>query len=183
MGKSTILAIDTASVKSGYAIYRDGKIIEYGTIKTRCKGDTSEKRKTSRLGHLSTQLDTIIKKHKVTHVVMEDIYHTKEWKLQSAERCLSECRGVVVAVAHLNDITNITYINPIMAKQHMWNYSYRNTLTRAQQKERMCRAVALLGYDVVTDDEADAIGIMITYIEQYCRNMLSITHPVAKNAK
>lgn len=161
-----ILALDIASHKTGYAIYKNGKIAQHGTWQL------------SEDVELVTKVNAIVVKNKVTDIVAEDIFHSKEIKLETAYRVLCECRGIVKAVAKMNNI-QISFINPLMVKKRIWNYGYHNsTLSRQEQKQRMInRITKSYGYSLENskaDDEADAIGILIVFLEKYD---LPVVHP------
>jgi Holliday junction resolvasome RuvABC endonuclease subunit len=165
--EDVILALDVASRKTGYAIYKNGKIIKSGTWKLGVKWRKD----------LFEKIDYAIEDHNVTEIIAEDIYKSDDNRYQSAYRVLSQCSGIVECVAEFWSLPKLSYIRPIGVKQHMWNMRYGQKITREEQKERMIRAVIKLGYELENDkadDEADAIGLLITYLETY---KYPIRHP------
>lgn len=174
----TILSLDTASNITGYAIYRNGKITDSGAWKIDQSNPFSD---------LEVKITSALKKHNVTHIVAEDIYKSYDARLQSAFDKLSKCHGVLNLIGEKTAIP-LTLVDPRKAKREMWGYttarpSYR-TMPRAEQKARMIRAVERLGYTLSTDrngnksdDQADAIGILITLLRAH---NIPVTHPVAK---
>lgn len=174
----TILSLDTASRITGYAIYRNGKIIDSGAWKI----DQSKP-----FSDLEEQITTALKKYNVTHIVAEDIYKSQDTRLQSAFDKLSKCHGVLNLISEKTD-TPLTLIDSRKAKREMWGYttarpSYR-TMPREEQKARMVRAVERLGYILSTDrngnksnDQADAIGILITYLRAH---KIPVRHPTCR---
>lgn len=184
----TILALDTSSSKTGYAIYKNGKITEHGSIRLISKGVTDSERTQNRLGQLYVKVCNLISKHKVTQLVAEDIFKDSDPRKKSAVEILGQCRGVIVASNTQNQLPPIIFINPLKVKHDIWGYSssirQHRTLTRSEHKERMIRAVERLGYQLKTDrngnkdnDQADAIGILVTYLNAY---HIPVTHPNAK---
>lgn len=173
-----ILALDTASRKTGFAVYKDGKITNHGAWKIDSRKPYSD---------LADKIATAIIKHEVTAIVAEDIYKSKDARLQSAFDVLSRCHGVLHLISERAQIP-LALVDPRKAKREMWGYTtaradYR-TMTRAEHKARMCRAVERFGYQLKTDrngnkdnDEADAIAILITYLTV---NKLPVSHPKAK---
>lgn len=168
-----ILGLDLASVNAGWAIYKDGAITSHGVWKINQR---------ARFMDLENKISAAITKYKVTHIVAEDIYKSDDKRLQSAYVVLSECHGVLQLVGERGGIP-ITLIPPHIAKRLMWGYSpsRHKKLTRQQHKAAMIKAVMALGYELSTDrrgdysdDEADAIGILITHINS---RRLPITHP------
>lgn len=180
-----ILALDTSSSKTGYAIYKNGKITDHGSIRLLSHGETDTERTQNRLGQLYTKVRNLISKHKITQLVAEDIFKDSDPRKQSAFDILAQCRGVIVASNTQNQLPPIIFINPLKVKHEIWGYSssirQHRTMSRAEQKERMCRAVERLGYQLKTDrngnkdnDQADAIGILATYLKLH---HIQVVHP------
>lgn len=167
-----ILSLDTASKKTGYAIYKDGKIIAHGTWKLKPQ---------NRYLELHDFISKAIKKYNITHIVAEDVYKDSDVRKQSAYQVLCECRGILELISQKNAIP-IKFINPVIVKGHIWNYTTsrpsHRTMTRAEHKQRMIDCIQHnYGYQLespTADDEADALGILITYAEQYLN--LSLNH-------
>lgn len=155
--KETILSLDTATT-TGYAIYQNGKIIDHGIWRFNI---------IDRHKQLYTQLTKTIRKYHITTIVAEDIFKSKDQRLISAFQVLSELRGVIELVAQRHEL-KLSFLNPLIIKSHMIpSFSYNTKGTRADQKKAMINAITRLGYTLNTtkDDEADAIGILITYVE------------------
>ena len=160
----TILALDTASRKTGYAIYKNQKIVESGVWKINPKQPFSD-------------LESRI----ISEIVAEDIYKSQDARLQSAFDKLSQCHGILHLI---NEKTNIPLylMDARRAKRELWGYSYRHrTMKREEQKQRMIRVVERLGYTLSTDrkgnksdDEADAIGILTAYLQIF---KIPVQHP------
>ncbi|MDR0750487.1 MAG: hypothetical protein LBF62_13090 [Tannerellaceae bacterium] len=173
----TILALDVASKKTGYAIYEEGEIFKHGTWKLS---------KDEYCGSLASNVEKFIKEYGITLIVVEDIFRDKDVRKDKSFQILSECRGAVQAIADWHNIP-VTAIEPVRVKRKIWGYNpsreyYRN-LTRPEHKQRMILAVQILGYGLENDradDEADAIGLMITYLDIY---RYLITHPKYKLSK
>lgn len=166
-----ILALDTASHKTGYAIYIDGKITE---------SDTWTLKSTNHLSDLHKRISGAITKHRITMILAEDIFKSDDPRKISAYKALSECRGVVMLVAQDKDIPFKT-LTPLEAKQIMWGYKRGQEIPREEQKARMIRRIEKLGYILnedrngkKDDDQADAIGLLISYLRKY---RLPIEHP------
>ncbi len=173
-----ILALDTASRITGYAIYKDGKITDSGAWKIDQKQPFSD---------LEHRITSALKKSQATQIVAENIYKSQDTRLQSAFDKLSQCHGVLHLISE-KTATPIYLIDPRKAKREMWGYTTANathrTMTRDEQKARMIRSVERLGYTLGTDrngnksnDEADAIGILITYLRAY---KIPVRHPTCK---
>lgn len=181
-----IMALDTSSTATGYAIYKGGTITESGTIKLMARCDSKAEAAQERLRQLTKGLRGLIERHGITRIVAEDIFHSTQWQLQSAYNVLTQCQGVIIALAVMYGLPPITLINPLRVKNIMWHYdgsnAYYRNLTREQHKDYMVRAVEALGYKVKRNrggkpdnDQADAIGILITYVTRFVS--LPLTHP------
>lgn len=171
----TIIGLDTASKKTGYAVYKDGKIIEHGSWKISHLKPFSD---------LESKITKAIAKHGATVIVAEDFFKSKDTRLQSAFNVLSKCHGILHLISEKAQIPLVT-IEPCKAKRKMWGYTTsradHRVLTRQEHKERMVRAVERLGYQLKADkngnkddDEADAIGILITYLQFH---KIPVIHP------
>ncbi|MDR0976512.1 MAG: hypothetical protein LBL78_01970 [Prevotellaceae bacterium] len=166
-----ILALDTASAKTGYAVYKDGYIIDSGTWTLK---------RSIRFADLARQINLTIKEYGVTQIVAENVFKDKDAQKSSAFKILLKCQGVVECVAQSHKLEETVFIQAVAVKQYMWHYNTYSNLTRDQQKARMIKCVQHLGYELEhdkADDEADAIGLLITYIDT---KGYTIHHPADK---
>lgn len=185
----TILSLDTASRKVGFAIYKNEAITAHGSIRLREKGETDCERTQYRMIELYDKVCCLIQKHGITQIVAEDIFKDNDPRKHSAVEVLGTCRGVVIAANYANELPQVQFINPLYAKSVMWGYtssrkSHRE-MKREEQKACMCRAVEQLGYTLSTtnngnkdNDQADAIGILITYLNNH---NIPVKHPKDNN--
>lgn len=187
----TILALDTSSSKTGYAIYKNGKITKHGSIRLISKGTTDTERTQNRLAQLYTKVNALIISEKVTQLVAEDIFRDSDPRKQSAFDILAQCRGVIVASNTQNQLPPISFINPLKVKHDIWGYSssirLHRQMGRKEQKQYMCKAIERLGYQLNTDrngnkdnDQADAIGILVSYLNAH---KIPVSHPNANKAQ
>ena len=147
MKKITILSLDQAQ-KTGYAIYRKGEIIKSGTWKL------PDNRKYIRYFELLTKT---IEKYGITEIVAEDIlYHPQK---QSVLLALGALRGILLERCDAYDIPKPTFIMPDEIKRFATNYKYAS-------KENMIDAIKKKGYNPVDDNEADALWLMLYYLNQ-----------------
>lgn len=174
----TILGLDMASRKTGYAIYRNGKIIRHGVWQINQRTPFSD---------LAEKINAALSKYEVTQIVAEDIYKSQDMRMQSAFDKLSKCHGVLNLISEQTG-TPLALMDPRKAKREIWGYTTarlsHRTMPREEQKARMIRAVERMGYALDTDrngnksdDEADALGILITYI---IHHNIPINHPARK---
>lgn len=162
--QQVILAFDGAT-KTGWAIYKNGTIVTHGT-----KRFDSNKR----IPQYYKWLSKIIEENKITHIVGEDIFREHNHTKDNAFYVLSKMQGVLECVTSLSEI-GLTLLNPLLVKSRMIPSFKR--YSRNEDKQRMIERIKALGYQLETekaDDEADAIGILITYLNEY---NLPVTHP------
>jgi Holliday junction resolvasome RuvABC endonuclease subunit len=166
--EGTLLALDMASGTTGYAIFQNGYIKASGIWKFRkIEGYNN-------FGDLTGKITAAIEKYDITQIVAEDIYKSRDEKLQNAHEVLLQCQAIAISTSQICEVP-IYFISPITVKQHMINLTgtYRKLTDkeraerRKRQKAAMIREVQKLGYILNSDkdDEADAIGLLITYLE------------------
>ena len=163
--EKVVLSLDCAT-KTGYAIWRNGAIVKSGT-----KRFHHSERK--RIKDYEEWLYNTLTEWGVTDVVAEDIYRTHDKQRDSAFIVLAEMRAITILTSEELGITP-AFVNPLAVKKCMINGTTRN---RATDKQRMINRVTALVYILETptaDDEADAIGIMLYYLDEHD---LPITHP------
>ena len=147
--KRTILALDTAT-KCGWAIWSDGKLIKSGVWNF---GSKTTGRK---LSNFAAKLFEVIQREHITEIVAEDIYLDRG--RPKAFWSLGMMRGVLLSVVEYLDIP-ISFIEPQQHKRYLCRSSYA---TKADTQQALQR----LGYGFIeSDDEADAIAILLTYIQ------------------
>lgn len=163
---NVILAIDGAT-KTGYAVYENGKIIVSGTMKFR---------KSVREQTYGEWVQKMIVKYGITQIVAEDVYREHSRMLDNAFYALSKLHGVLMYVNGINGLPDVSFINPLIVKRYMIPTVFKQH-TREEDKQRMICRVTHLGYTLESDkadDEADAIGILLTYLNIHD---LPINHP------
>ena len=112
-----------------------------------------------------TWLAEMISKHKVTDVVAEDIYRDASHTRDSAFHTLAQMQGVADYITYTHNVP-LTLIDPRHVKDCMLGTfcKYNSDL-----KAKMICRVEALGYKLEhakAHDEADAIGILITYLKR-----------------
>lgn len=151
----TILALDTAT-KCGWAMWHNGSLVSSGVW------NFNSKTIGRKLTKFASQLTEIIASYNVTEIVAEDIY--LDTSRPKAFWRLGEMRGVLLTVAEYHNIT-ANFIEPSQHKRYLCRSSYAT-------KSDTQKALQRLGYGVISsNDEADAIAILITFCYQ---NRISI---------
>lgn len=163
---NVILAIDGAT-KTGYAVYKNDRIIEHGTERFR---------PTRRCYDYSKWAQKMINKHGITQIVAEDIFREHSRTKDKAFYVLAKLHGVLEDRNERNGLPEVCFINPLMVKRFMIPRMCTK-YERSEDKQRMINRVTHLGYNLESekaDDEADAIGILLTYLDA---KGLPINHP------
>ena len=173
--ETVIMSIDPAE-KTGWAIYKNGKIVKHGT-KSFAK---------STCGKYMNWLLKMIGEYEATHIAAEAIFREATHKKDKAFWALAAMQGVLCAVAE-NSQLDLTFIDPKEAKETMISNLWLKLRKCTNEKERrteckrlMISRVKFLGYKLENDkadDEADAIGILLTYL--YNKG-IPVTHPNGK---
>lgn len=99
-----IITLDIAFKNTGWAAIHDGKIVEFGTIrttKTKKKGTLVSDDRASRAMHLAEELHTIINKHKPSGIVGELPSGSQN---ATAANLLGWAGGVVIGVATCHNL-------------------------------------------------------------------------------
>ena len=162
--KQVILSIDGAT-KTGWAVYKNGEIMKHGTKKFNPD---------KRAFQYGKWLGRMIGEYGITHIAAEDIFREHNRTQDKAFLALAKMQGVLEYVANESG-AGLALLNPLQVKGYM--IPSFNRLDRGNDKVRMVARVKGLGYQLKTDkadDEADAIGIMITYL---ANNRIPVTHP------
>ena len=169
--KQNVVALDIAN-HTGYAVYKDGEIIDYGAWDL-TKHEKGEEPKTHQA--LADRVCEIVEKYNITHIVMEDAYFPSndqdgKYKSYDAGKSLMRKHGVVLLYCEDHNIT-YSFVNPWRTKCFMFNA--KKTMSRDILKRAMIVTVEGLGYELPAkhnDDVADAIGILCTHLGTFIRN-------------
>jgi Holliday junction resolvasome RuvABC endonuclease subunit len=157
--EDVILSLDLASQKTGFAIYKDGEIITYGTW--HLKQDANHKSK--RYADLYAKISNAIETYGITHIVMEDIHEPKDRKYLSACVVLGECHGVAkLAIAKAKHDIALTYYDTDAISICLLRNRY---IRREEKKAQTIQYIQSLGYSITDkeDDTADAIALLILH--------------------
>lgn len=162
-----ILALDLAN-NCGYAIYKNGQIVDFGSwdLLKHKRGEVS-KPKTQ----LNALLGWVVRTYDIQHIVMEGAYipvndGRENYVSLNAAKSLLKLHGVAELFCELNNIP-FSEIQPMTAKGFMFGANRR--MKRQILKSKMIVEVERLGYVLPkqhTDDVADAIGILCTYLNE-----------------
>ena len=154
-----ILAIDQA-VKSGYCLYKNGRIYKSGIWKF------NKANHGKRLLEFYNTLVAIINKEHVTQIVAENVPF-EDSKNKNAIISLSEMRAIIELVNAQFGGVPIEYIDPTKHKFLTTGSTYAN-------KVQTMQAIQEKGYDPQDDNESDSISIKLCYCYY---NNLKVNHP------
>lgn len=154
--EKVVLSLDCAT-KTGYAVWQNGAIVASGTKRFSCSEH-------ERIKEYDEWLYGTVTKWGITDVVAEDIYRAHDRQRDRAFMVLCEMRAITILTSKELGIIP-AFVNPLAVKKYMINGT---TKDRKKDKQYMINRVIALGYNLETptaDDEADAIGIMLFYLD------------------
>lgn len=155
-------SLDQALQTSGWSIWNNNNLIEYGTFKTKST-DPIEKR----LGTIWQQLDNLLNKYDFTHLFFEDVQ--KQTNVETFKK-LAYVHAAVLLWCYWKEIPYT-----ILAPSH-WrsvlkeNYHKSFGRARAEQKKAAQELAENVCGASVTSDEADALCIALAGIIEYNKN-------------
>lgn len=93
------LGIDMSSKKSGYSLFKDNKLIDFGQWEISSKEESDWR---ERIIFMCKNLDSYIKEHEIDKVFCEDVPPTMD--NSQTVKVLSALQGCVMSVCQMNDI-------------------------------------------------------------------------------
>ena len=153
-----VLSLDTAAT-TGFAIYDRNRIKSSGVWKF------SKSDKAKKISQFYDTLCQTIEEDHISTIVAEDVYFDPS--RPKALEALGEMRGIIYLVCSQYNIKLADFIQPVDHKYLLTGNQYAN-------KSQTIEAVNSLGYQVQDDNEADAISIMLAYLQL---NKRLILHP------
>lgn len=155
-----ILALDQSSKVSGYAVFEDGTLKDYGHFT--CTSDDIA----IRLMNIRQQVENLIDKYNITEMVIEDIQLQEGVGNNVATfKLLSEVFGVITELGAEKDISTAA----VLAIK--WKNGLKFRTRRREEQKREAQETANLLFGVkATQDEADAICIGVYYLKTFVFN-------------
>lgn len=145
MLEEVILSLDVSTTCTGYALYVGGKHKQYGYIKPKSKDWLT------RVREMASTVASINSAYKVTHVVIEDTYFSKNIKTVK-KLCIAQ--GIILG--QLQD-AELIQVYPTQWKSH-FNLGKGGTKRKEQKDTSISVAEAMfLVSTKLSDDEADAL--------------------------
>lgn len=152
-----ILSLDQSTSKTGFAIFEDNKLIEYGVIRP------SKKINDNNMISVFLKIVKKVEEEKPDIVLIEDVYlkQGKTFNIQT-HKTLSNLQGMLISYFILNQIEYqiihpSTWKNKVVGKKKV---SKEETQSFLNEK-----------YEIIfKEDEADAICIGLSYIS-VCENL------------
>ena len=152
-----ILALDQSSKVTGYAVFENGTLKDYGHF------TCSDTDIALRLMHIRQKVENLIDKYNITEMVIEDIQLQEGVGNNVATfKLLSEVFGVITELSAEKDIATAA----VLAIKWKNGLKFR-TRHRDEQKKEAQQTANLLFNINPTPDEADAICIGIYYLKAY----------------
>lgn len=151
-----LLALDQATVISGWSIFEDGKLIKYGKIETNTK-DIGE-----RLYYIKQQILNLIAEYQIDEIVLEDI--------QMQNNVVNNVQ-TFKALAELFGVLAETFTEIKMPYSALLASSWKSTLgikgKNRQEQKKNAQIWVQNTYSVKpTQDECDAVCIGSAYLKR-----------------
>lgn len=151
-----ILALDQSSVTTGYSIFDDGQLIDYGKFKL------TDEHVGQRLVKYKKKIAELIEKYDVDEVAFEDIQMQNQINNVYTFKVLAEIYGVTEE--YLSEQGHSYQV----ISSNTWKSELGIKGKKRDEQKRNCQEYVLQHYgQKVTQDEADAIAIGIVASKKY----------------
>lgn len=157
-----ILAFDQASAVTGWALFVDGKLEQWGHIRVTAIKDANERHK-----QMDIRTVELLKDARPDFVVIEDMFLGKN---VASLKIVSQSRGLIMGFCHCHDI-EIALLMPT-AWRRILNFVQGKDTTRSQLKKQAQTYVQDHFNLKATQDEADAICIGYAAVRKYERGFV-----------
>lgn len=164
------LGLDMASKKSGYSLFYDKELVEYGLWEI---PNAEEIDWRNRIIWMSNQLNNYINKHKIDKIFIEDV----PLRLENPQtlKILSALQGAIISICTLNDI-EIKFISVSKWRSDLglFNGTKKGTEREELKKSSIDYANKTFGLNLVwksksskfnQDDIADSINVAYSQIK------------------
>lgn len=149
------IAIDPSTKCTGYSVFKDSKLIDYGAFSEESKNTTE------RVFNILTKVEELIKKHEPTNMAVEDVQITMNAKTAKA---LLGLQFSIELLAYKYNI-KCSLLHPTSWRKIL-GLSNSRTLDRAAKKQETISYVEnKYQIKIEKDDISDAIAIGTAFIE------------------
>lgn len=159
-----ILALDLSTKSTGWAVYEDAQLIDYGCI-TASSNDLIK-----RIQKIVSELIQVLNKHTVAKVVVEEVRPEEKIQNLQTHRALMWLQGAVAMVLHeIDKNIKMEYLYPSEWRK-LCGIKTGAGVRRETVKESDIKFVFKTFGISVNDDIADAIGIGYAYNQKQLNN-------------
>lgn len=157
------LALDQALNTSGWALFENTKLLQYGTFKTKAT-DPIEKR----LGSIWEELDNLIEQYSFDYLFFEDIQ--RQQNVETFKK-LAYTQAAILLWCYWKENIKYSVLSPshwrsLLKDKYKMNFGK----SRAEQKNAAQQLVSEVCGVRATEDESDAICIGLAGIIEYNKN-------------
>lgn len=154
----TILGIDASTKSSGWAVFEDKKLIDYGCV-TAASEDLFK-----RIKKQVSELQEVISKYNITKIILEEVRPENGTQNIKTHKALMYLQGCFAMMLHDNfPKIAIEYLYPSEWRSRC-GISTGRGITRASLKPKDIAFVKEKFNITVNDDIADAIGLAYAYL-------------------
>lgn len=162
-----ILSIDASTKASGWAVFQDAKLVEYGLI-TSASTDLIK-----RIHKMTDELKSIFEKYKIDKVILEEVRPEMGTQNIKTHRALMWLQGGIATMLHDDynfKLENIEYLYPSEWRKICGIKTGQGV--RRESLKPLDIAFVKNTYNIdVNDDVADAIGIGHAYTVTHCNRL------------
>ena len=102
----TVLAIDPSTKNTGWAVYKDKKLIAYNCI------NAGSANLFNRIHKMESELEKIVQEYEVTHIVLEDVTLEDVYNNMKIFKVLTYLQGYILDMLDRNKKDKITFYFP-----------------------------------------------------------------------
>lgn len=159
-----ILALDLSTKSTGWAVYEDAQLVDYGCI-TASSNDLIK-----RIQKIVSELIQVLNKHTVVKVIVEEVRPEEKIQNLQTHRALMWLQGAVAMVLHeIDKNIKMEYLYPSEWRK-LCGIKTGAGVRRETVKESDIKFVNKTFGIFVNDDIADAIGIGYAYNQKQLNN-------------
>lgn len=162
-----ILALDCSTKSTGYALFEDNKLTEYGVLTAKSK-DVFE-----RIKSITNQIEILLRRYEPDEIIAEEVLPPEKSETSfiinnKTFKALIYLQASIATLIHNTTFKkiSITFIYPGTWRANLGIKTGRGIRREAIKKETMIYINDKFGLDIKIDDISDAIGIGSSVIDK-----------------
>lgn len=156
-----LLALDLSTKSTGYAFFKDGKILEYGCF------TQNSKNVLNRIDSITEEIKNIITKYKIDKIVAEEVLPESVGNNQKTYKALIYLQAAVALMVNRELGIEIEFIGASSWRSKLGIHTGRGLRRDTLKEADINYARTHCGIaDLINDDEADAICIGLAFSQE-----------------